>query len=199
MRLYILRELHGGNVHRQIKLKKTPEALRFSYLDYMEREFSIAKYRGMTVTWARPNKLIKHPKDVTRAQRRGHHTIPLFAGCPESVLDHCDILPRNAPCPYVVRVPYDSTTDPDGIRVNARRANRMFSIALKHLVDQVHWKSSNRASAWRLQWFSWDIPKQSSQTPAFLLCFQHRDITYDFAEVLKETANVTRIQQARGW
>jgi hypothetical protein len=222
---YIIKERDGSNRKRKIKHPKPyPKELLSRNMDPVEAEYGIAKWRGRTVCSSPPPKRVKHPKDVTRKQRKGHHTIHRSAGVPEDVLQHLDSLPRNAPCPYIVRVTFMTeevmATSPQAVgqtlfewmdtipRARPYHRNtrwggalfdniRTFKRNLSHLFGYIHQYTPLGAGAWRLLWYSWDIPRQTKRSPAILLAFQHRDVEWDLDKELHDKAKNQRRPMGR--
>jgi len=204
--IYVVRERSGKNRKRVIKLRKWPKELSDKNLTLLEREFCITKYRGMTVTWPQPSRIVKHPLDLTRGERRGHTTVLCYAGAPENVLEHLDALPRNAPCPYVVRLQFvdDETLKLVGLPAHPPESQQpwtshwgqtraMFVNGLRYMVRFFKQTCTDSACAWRLQWFSWDTPTQVMKSPAFIFCFEHRDVTYALQKEFHKRAQFEKV------
>jgi len=176
----------------------------------MTYAFLGTKWRGMTVTWERPNRLIKHPKDVTRKQRQGHYTIARFGGTHEAITKQLSFRPRNAPCPFIVRVPFFGDHD-DTIPFEKGKTwldtvghgsgdAQVFIANLKHLAGFMESEIPKSCLAWRLQWFSWDLPTQVKKPPAFLFAFEHRNVDYDLNKSLDNLAREERERRrTRRW
>lgn len=204
-----------GRAIRPVRMRtyRWPEGLPHPHRleDEMERRFHITKWKKQTLLFVDPRnemRLIRHPADVTRGQRKGHKSFywgpsrlmrqpPVENGLGHDIyriLDYLDELPRNAPCPHIVRVEWLTPAElTEGYEMNLK----LFSLHLTRGVQDLEKKVALTASSWRLQWWSWDVPRQSLRSPAMLLCFGHRpnaDLTYRIHRGLMQ-----RMSRGRNW
>jgi hypothetical protein len=119
------------------------------------------------------NSLQRNAGELARKTRKGHHQLSLSQTEIPMVIEHLSALPRNAPCPYVLRIlplefenkPYEEW--PDGLR---RDFTTFFELFVRDLEHGLTFKTC----PWRIKWWSLDNPRNKG--PAWLVAFRHADV-----------------------
>lgn len=140
-------------------------------------------YKGKVLThrWARrsnPLSHARHPKELTRAQRKGRFVLLPHLADKHTVQEVLDLLPRDAPCPYTILVP------------RKRQDHSQFTKDLTRMVTLVY-SVQHSCAAWQLLWYSWLWPSQGNYD-YIVLTYVHRDPRYDFIAEMTRTRNIAR-------